>query len=115
MTDNYYDSYGRLHIIFAGDLRQLEPVAAEPIYCVDCPEFHHTVNCYIELTGLHRFKDKAFGELLSRFCNGQRTLEDICYLNQQCLVNESTVWSMNLRCYQKEFRWPHIIIEREML
>ena len=59
--------YGGLSIIFSGDFRQMEPIGAfkKPVYEENCPEFRDWVNCYIELTGMHRFKeDPEWGLLL---------------------------------------------------
>jgi hypothetical protein len=64
---------------------------ANPIYAVDCPEFHNFVNCYIELEGMHRFKDDPeWGELLKRFREGRPTLQDIQLINKVCLVNDGS-------------------------
>jgi hypothetical protein len=64
--------YGGLNIILAGDMRQLEPIgmgnrgkAKKPVYDEACPEFREWVNCFVELTGMHRFKDdRNWGYLL---------------------------------------------------
>ena len=73
--------------MFAGDFRQLEPVDKKynkPLYMDDTPEFNDWVNCYIELNGLHRFKDDpAWGRLLMRFRNGLVTAEDIDAINKR--------------------------------
>ena len=78
--------YGGQNIVFAGDLRQLEPVGAgkQPVYKDTCVEFQDWVNCYIELDGLHRFKeDKEWGLLLRRFRNGGATAADIDKINRR--------------------------------
>ena len=81
--------YGGLHIVFAGDFRQLEPVSRphsskKPVYSENCVEFKDWVNCYIELQGTHRFKDDpAWGALLLRFRNGTVTGQDIDLINQR--------------------------------
>ena len=50
--------YGGMNIVFSGDMRQLEPFGEKrAVYQDDCPEFKDWVNCFIELTGMHRFKD----------------------------------------------------------
>ena len=83
--------YGGLSIIFSGDMRQLEPVGdKKPVYQENCPEFKDWVNCFIELDGLHRFKDdKKWGELLFRFRDGNATPEDINEINER-VVKEDT-------------------------
>ena len=62
--------YGGLDIVFAGDFRQLEPVGKgkKAVYKENCPEFKDWVNCFVELSGLHRFKDDPnWGLLLLQF------------------------------------------------
>jgi hypothetical protein len=73
-------------------MRQLEPVGAgqKPVYTEDCKEFRDFVTCYIELEGMHRFKDdREWGMLLRRFRNGTVTLEDIKKINER-VVTQST-------------------------
>jgi len=84
--------YGGLNIIFAGDFRQMEPVGAfkKPIYEENCPEFKDWVNCFIELTGMHRFKnDPQWGLLLKRFRDGTVTREDINKINECVVKNDN--------------------------
>ena len=84
-----YQLYGGANIVFAGDYSQLEPVAkGQTVYeCPLMPEFHHAVNCFIELDGKHRFRDdKAWGDRLLRFRQGKPTRQDIKVINQNCLV-----------------------------
>ena len=87
--------YGGLDIIFSGDFRQLEPCGKEKkkaVYKEECQEFEDWVNCYLELKGMHRFKDdKAWGRLLLRFRNGEVTIEDIEMINKRVVVNGRTV------------------------
>jgi len=83
--------FGGLDVIFAGDMRQLEPVGSDgmqgkknPLYADDCPEFKDWVNCYMELNGMHRFQnDPLWGELLLRFRAGTVTEEDIDFINER--------------------------------
>lgn len=82
-------AYGGLNVVFCGDFSQLEPVAKDCVYKDGniCPEFHGELNCYIELEGMHRFKDDpAWGERCLRFREGRPTLEDIKTINESCLV-----------------------------
>ena len=64
--------YGGIDLAFMGDFRQLPPVRIPPIYKErNMTLFKHTVNCYIELFGMYRFKDDpAFGEICKRFRDG---------------------------------------------
>ena len=79
--------YGGLHIVFAGDFRQLAPVGKRTIYEQGCTEFTDWVNMYIELDGTHRFnQDKKWGEILTRMRNGEITMEDLLKLNSECVV-----------------------------
>ena len=85
-TDAYY---GGVHIIFSGDMRQLEPVGLgkKPLYMDDVPHFRDWVNSYIELDGMYRFQhDPEWGALLRRFRNGKVTLDDIRKINR-CVIS----------------------------
>jgi PIF1-like helicase len=85
LKENIHSMYGGVHIIFSGDLRQLEPVGANklPIYAEHVPEFKDWVNRYIELSGTWRFKnDIHWGALLSRLRNGTISSNDIDSINK---------------------------------
>ena len=78
--------YGGIHVIFAGDFRQLDPVGKDPIHVTGCERFIDWVNCYIELDGKHRFTDDPeWGYLLERFRDGLVTVEDIQRINERCI------------------------------
>ena len=82
--------YGGLYVVFCGDMRQLEQVGKGkyPIYQDNCPEFKEWVNCFIELKGLHRFKDDPeWGRLLQRMRDGALTPQDIITLNERVVAN----------------------------
>jgi hypothetical protein len=67
LKQQLYLAYGGIHIIFSGDMMQMEPVGARkrPVYLEECPEFKDWVNCFIELKGMHCFKqDPEWGLLL---------------------------------------------------
>ena len=89
LMGNHFDKYGGINIVFAGDFCQLEPVQKEPVYKDGkrCPEFHGSLNCYIELDGKHRFKnDPRFGEIMFRMRNGHLTDQDLKKLNTRVRI-----------------------------
>jgi hypothetical protein len=80
LRENQTARYGGLHVIYAGDFRQLEPPGqgGQPLYEEQCQQFSDWINCYIKLKGKHRFKqDPRWGALLHRCCNGQLSEKDI--------------------------------------
>jgi hypothetical protein len=79
--------FGNLHIIFTGDFCQLEPVKGHPLYYeTNFAMWHDWVNCFIELTGQHRFKtDPSFGAIMNRVHKGCPTTADIALLNSRVL------------------------------
>ena len=84
-TDEYY---GGIHIIFSGDMRQLEPVGngKKNLHSEDVPHFRDWVNSYIELDGMYRYHhDPEWGALLQRFRNGTATLKDIRKINNRVI------------------------------
>ena len=90
---NRFDAYGGLNVIFAGDYSQLEPVGREPVYKDGhfCPEFQGRLNCYIELDGKWRFmKDPRWGDIMSRFREGNPTVDDIRLINDTCITEVKT-------------------------
>ena len=75
--------YGGVHMVFAGDYRQLEPVRGTPIYKSDKIRIREFVNVYLELNGMHRFKeDPEWGRILKKFRDGTITLDDINIVNR---------------------------------
>lgn len=99
LKQQLHKPYGGLNIIFAGDLRQLEPVGKgkKAVYKENCPEFKDWVNCFVELGGLHRFKDdESWGRLLLRIRDGNMTLEDIKEINK-CVVSCDTQLPSDIR------------------
>lgn len=91
LMNNKYRPYGGLNVVFAGDYSQLEPVRAVTIYAGDdTPEFHSFLNCFLELDGMHRFKeDLEWGLLLRRFRAGHATREDINLINNTCCIENN--------------------------
>ena len=67
------------------------------MYEQECPIFKNSINCFIELKGLHRFKhDLEWGKLLYRFRNGEVTEEDIGTINKQ-IVDINTNLPSNIK------------------
>ena len=83
--------YGGLDITFLGDMSQMEPVQKETMYSgVEVPEFHHFVNAFVELDGMHRFADDVeWGHINMRIRAGCPTKEDIQKINDTCLVSNT--------------------------
>ena len=91
--------FGGIHVIFAGDLCQLEPVASagEVLHKEERAEFDLAINCYIELNGSHRFKgDPAWGNLLRRFRLGEVSDSDLNKINAR-VVKPSDPIPNNIR------------------
>ena len=83
-----FQPYGGINIVLAGDFSQMEPVRADTLYSERVPEFHDSLNCFIELDGTWRFlKDPQWGQTLLRFRNGQATVQDIRHINETCNIN----------------------------
>lgn len=86
--------FGGLHVVFAGDFRQLDPVKGIPLYMSNCSEFHEWVNCYIELEGMHRFRDDVNW--------GMRSCYAFVTENQQLMTSASlticATWVIKLHC-----------------
>jgi hypothetical protein len=57
-----------------------------------CPAFHSLLNAFIELDGCHRFKDDTtYGAIMRRFRERQVSLDDITYINANCVINSTHV------------------------
>jgi hypothetical protein len=80
-----------MNVVFSGDFFQLDPVkCAKKLYdSDDVPEWHHSLNCFIELDGTHRFKDdpESWGEVLLLSQNGEPTHANIQLINSACHVS----------------------------
>ena len=102
------NKFGDCHIVFAGDLRQLEPVGSmkKPLHEDTCPEFSQWIKCYLELEGMHRLKnDNAWGLLLKRVRDGAVTKADIEKINERVEIDESQFPSnMRYATYQNKDR-----------
>jgi hypothetical protein len=86
--------YGGIDIVFAGDMRQLDPVGGnkKALYKDNVPEFKDWINCYFELGGIHRFhQDKEWGALLLRMRNGNITIKDIRKINKHITKTKNKI------------------------
>ena len=81
-------AFGGVNIIFCGDMRQMQPIGRAPaIYVQPSRYFQGSINCYIELKGMHRFdQDPQWGKTLQKFREGSITIEEIQQLNKTCHV-----------------------------
>ena len=92
LKDEHNQPYGGLNIIFVGDMRQLEPCRKIDglLYQNHIPVFHSLLNCYVELNGMHWFKeDKQYGAIMMRWRNGELTESDITVLNSKVVKKET--------------------------
>ncbi|CAB9515394.1 DNA helicase [Seminavis robusta] len=100
LMQDEYQPFGGLNLVFAGDYSQLEPVGRPPIYNLQhtIPEFHDSLNSFIELDGMHRFKDDPeWGQRCLRFREGRPTEEDIETINDACMVGPTHVPPENIQ------------------
>jgi hypothetical protein len=82
--------YGGVHIVFAGDLRQLEPVCGKPFYFEWSKCWQGAINCAIMLENNHRFKnDPHFGKLLGRVRSNTHSMDDIEAINSRFVLQTS--------------------------
>ena len=84
----YTKMCGGLNILFCGDFRQLDPVSGNPLYSrLDGDvKWSSSINCYLELKGLFRFKDDLeWGKLLGRMRDDKITTHDIMTINKRVL------------------------------
>lgn len=83
--------FGGIHMVLAGDFRQLDPVSRPPLYMTSYG-LEQKVNCFLELTGMHRFrKDPEWGELLKKFRDGNVSKHDIDTLNKHIKENNKAL------------------------
>ena len=87
LTQNVYELYGGVSIIFVGDFHQMNPVKGTPLYKVNNLQFN-SINRAVFLNRSHRFKeDPVFGNILRKFRNGDITEDDIVYINSRYIEN----------------------------
>ena len=92
LTKNHTSTYGGLNVLFCGDFMQLEPVKGNPLYSREYEDrlWSNSINSYIELKGLHRFKDdREWGEILGRFCKNIHTPDDIAEVNKRVMGSDT--------------------------
>jgi PIF1-like helicase len=79
LLQNANAKFGGIHILFVGDMSQLDPVGQKPMYReTDLPLWTEWVDIFLELKTNHRFKnDPKWGEILCRFRNEGPTIEDV--------------------------------------
>lgn len=92
ITGNYDTSFGGLHIIFIGDLRQLPPVRATPIWKqkiqrIDGQQLWRGISFY-ELTEVMRQENAQFSSLLTKIGNGNQLDEDQLQLIESRFCSE---------------------------
>ena len=86
--------YSGIDVIFCGDLRQLEPFGkgTNPIHEQISNKFHGAVNCYLKVTGTHRFSgDPEWGMILMRFRDGKLSEQDVKTINDRVVTNDSQI------------------------
>ncbi|CAB9520376.1 Pfam:DUF889 [Seminavis robusta] len=97
-------------MVFAGDFSQLTPPKRDPLYKRECAAFQGTLNAYIELDGMHRFRnDIPWGERLKRFRAGKPTKDDIMYINHHCVVSKNHKPNSNIQvaCH---YNWERDVV-----
>ena len=88
LTRNHDAIYGGLNVLFCGDFMQLEPVRGSPLYSRRSEDrfWSNSINCYIELKGLHRYKDdQEWGRILSRLRKNCHSVADIDKINERTI------------------------------
>ncbi|XP_071576363.1 uncharacterized protein [Temnothorax nylanderi] len=80
ITGNFDDPFGGMNVIFCGDLRQLPPVNATPIFkplrnSLNSAALWQSLNFYA-LTRVMRQSDLVFSTILTKIGNGERLTDD---------------------------------------
>ena len=87
--------YGGVHVLFAGDFRQLKPVkSGECIYHRHRPLWDDALNTYIELDGLHRFA----GDSMLKVCSLEMYSPETCSFENRDGVACRPAQTGRLRC-----------------
>lgn len=91
LKQNQFGRFGGISIVFTGDFLQLEPVAGDALFIDDSFEqWFDWINCFVELYGGHRFKDKSYMKLLGRMRSGTLTRKDFDDLDRRVVKTESS-------------------------
>jgi hypothetical protein len=87
LLQNVNSKFGGIHILFVGDMSQLDPVGQKAMYREnDVPMWFEWVDTFFELKTNHRFKnDPRWGEILSRFRDEGPTIEDVNIINTRVI------------------------------
>lgn len=88
ITGNFQDNFGGMDIIFIGDLRQLPPVRATPIYQatkrrIAAPTLWRDLKFY-ELDKVMRQANADFSSLLNKIGNGEELDQEQIHLIESC-------------------------------
>ena len=97
--ENFRENFGGLDIIFAGDFSQLKPIISSndynngSLYTAKGRAYElwqGSINCFIELKGMHRFKnDPEWGLILKRMREGIPTKNDLKEINRHVVNNDT--------------------------
>ena len=85
---NYGKVFGGMNVLFCGDFRQLDPVKGNALCHQNDKDikWSSSMNCYLELKGLFRFKDDPqWGKILGRMREDKITTNDIMEINKRVL------------------------------
>ena len=91
LLQNPGSKFGGIHILFVGDMSQLDPVGQKAMYKEeDISIWHGWVHTFLELKTNHRFKeDPSYGACMARMRNEGPTTEDVEYLNSRLIGSEN--------------------------
>ena len=81
--------FGDVIVILVGDFHQLNPVHGCPLYRGN-NVLVQAINRAVFLNRSHRFEqDPQFGAVMRRFRNGTVTVQDLEWINERCIDNET--------------------------
>ena len=97
--ENFRENFGGLDIIFAGDFSQLKPIISSndynngSLYTAKGRAYElwqGSINCFIELKGMHRFKDDLeWGYILRRLRERKPTKADLQEINSYVVTKNT--------------------------
>jgi PIF1-like helicase len=87
LLQNVNGKFGGIHILFVGDMSQLDPVGQRPLYREeDVPMWTEWVDIFFELKTNHRFnEDLQWGNILTRFRNEGPSADDVTRINRRVI------------------------------